>query len=311
MMPIPTLDRLLAEARNRGPVRLVVAAAESTTALLAACLARRQRLADVVLTGDPAQLRRRLQELQEDPALFELVAAADDADAARRAVGMVRAGEAAVLMKGRLQTADLLRAVLDRRTGLRQEGRLLSDVLVADHPLSQEPRLVGVTDGGVNVAPDLAQKKAIVENAVALFRRLGHDRPRVACLCAVEKVSPAMPHTVDAQALAELNARGELAGCLVSGPLALDNALSVEAAREKGIDHPVAGRADVLLAPTIEAGNTLGKAFTYLAHARVAHVLVGALAPVLIPSRVERAEDKLLSIALGVLAATPQGGAGA
>lgn len=303
MMPIPTLERLLSEARARGPVRLVVAAAESTTALQAAGLARRQRLAEVVLTGDPAGLARRLVELGEDPALFTLVAASDDADAARRAVALVRGGEAGVLLKGRLQTSDLLRAVLDRRDGLRAEGRLLSDVLVADHPLSAEPRLVGVTDGGVNVAPDLGQKRAIVENAVALFQRLGYHRPKVACLCAVEKVSPAMPHTVDAQALAELNARGELAGCLVSGPLALDNALSEEAAREKGIDHPVAGHADVLLAPTIEAGNALGKSFTYLAHAHVAHVLVGALAPVLIPSRVERAEDKLMSIALGVLAA--------
>ncbi len=307
MMPIPTLERLLSEARARGPVRLVVAAAESTTALQAAGLARRQRLAEVILTGDPAGLRRRLAELGEDPSLFTLVAAEDDADAARRAVALVRGGEAVVLLKGRLQTGDLLRAVLDRRNGLRSEGRLLSDVLVADHPLAAEPRLVGVTDGGVNVAPDLGQKRAIIENAVALFQRLGYLRPKVACLCAVEKVSPAMPHTLDAQALAELNARGELGGCLVSGPLALDNALSEEAAREKGIDHPVAGHADVLLAPTIEAGNALGKSFTYLAHAHVAHVLVGALAPVLIPSRVERAEDKLMSIALGVLAAAPGG----
>lgn len=304
-MPIPTLERLLDAARARGPLRLVVAAAESGTALRAAAMARRQRLADVALTGDPAGLRRRLAELGEDPALFDLVPAADDAEAARVAVGMVRAGEAAILMKGRLQTGDLLRAVLDRKAGLRQGGQLLSDVLVADHPLSAEPRLVGVTDGGVNVAPDLAQKRAIIENAVALFRRLGHERPKVACLCAVEKVTAAMPHTEEARALAEANARGDFPGCQISGPLALDNALSLEAAREKGIDHPVAGRADVLLAPTIEVGNALGKAFTYLAHAHVAHVLVGALAPVLIPSRVERAEDKLLSIALGVLAADP------
>ena len=303
MKPIPTLERLLAEARARGPRRLVVAAAESDTALKAAAMARRQRLAEVALTGDAEALRRRLAELGEDPALYELRPAADDAEAARLAVGMIRAGEAAVLMKGRLQTGDLLRAVLDRRSGLRHGGRLLSDVLVADHPLPGERRLVGVTDGGVNVAPDLEQKRAIIGNAVELFGRLGYARPLVACLCAVEKVSAAMPHTGDAQALAELNARGELPGCLVSGPLALDNALSLEAAREKGIDHPVAGRADLLLAPTIEAGNALGKAFTYLGHAHVAHVLVGALAPVLIPSRVERAEDKLLSIALGVLAA--------
>jgi phosphate butyryltransferase len=220
---------------------------------------------------------------------------------------MVRAGEAAVLMKGRLQTSELLRAVLDRSAGLRA-GRLLSDVMVADHPLSSTPRLLGVTDGGVNVAPTLAQKREILLNAVALFQRLGYERPKVACLCAVETVSEAMPHTLDARELAAANARGELPGCVVSGPLALDNALSIDAARAKGIDHPVAGRADLLLVPTIETGNALGKAFTYLGRSQVAHAVMGARAPVLIPSRVERAQDKLLSIALGVLAAArPEG----
>lgn len=303
MIPIPTLDRLISEARAVGPLRLAVAAAESETALAAAAAARRQRIADVALVGDPAAIAERLADLGEDPALFQVVSARDDADAARRAVAMVRAGEVSVLMKGRLQTADLLRAILDRDTGLRRPGRLLSDVMVADHPLAHAPRLLGVTDGGVNVAPTLEQKRAIVENAAELFRKLGFERPRVACLCAVETVTTAMPHTLDAQSLAQANADGALGGCVVSGPLALDNALSEEAARAKGIDHPVAGRADVLLAPTIEVGNALGKAFTYLAHRHVAHVIVGAQAPVLIPSRTERAEDKLLSIALGVLSA--------
>jgi len=302
MMPIPTLDRLVAEARTLGPLRLVVAAAENDTALQAAALARRQRIADAILVGDEARVRARLKDLGEDPALFRFEPAASDADAARRAVAMIRAGDAAILLKGRLQTAELLRAILDRSEGLRA-GRLLSDVLVADHPLSKQARLLGVTDGGVNVAPTLAQKKEIVENAVRLFHALGYERPRVAPLCAIESVSEAMPHTQDAQALAQMNARGELDGCVVSGPLALDNALSPEAAREKGIDHPVAGRADVLLVPTIETGNALGKAFTYLAHRHVGHVIVGARAPVLIPSRVERAEDKIYSIALGVLSA--------
>jgi phosphate butyryltransferase len=301
-LPIPTLDRLLAEARAAGPRRIVVAAAESDTALAASALARRQRIADVVLVGDGPALEARLRGLGEDPSLFTLVPADGDADAAARAVAMVRGGEASVLLKGRIPTADLLHAVLHRQTGLRA-GRLLSDVLVADHPIARAPCLVGVTDGGVNVAPNLAQKREIVLNAVALFRSLGVAVPRVACLCAVETPTDAMPHTREAQALAEMNARGEIPGCIVSGPLALDNALSLDAARAKGIDHPVAGRADILLVPTIEAGNALGKAFTYLAHRHVAHVIVGALAPVLIPSRVERAEDKLYSIALGVLAA--------
>ncbi len=306
MMPIPTLARLLEEARARGALPVVVAAAESDTALAAAAHARRKRIAEVVLVGGPEEIRARLALQGEDPARYRIVPAKDDAEAARTAVAMIRGGEAAVLLKGRIRTADLLHAILDRASGLRA-GRLLSDVLVADHPLSETARLVAVTDGGVNVAPTRAQKKEIVENAVLLFRRLGYELPKVACLCAAETVSEAMPHTVDARALAEMNAAGEIAGCVVSGPLALDNALSEAAARAKGVDHPVAGRADVLLVPTIETGNALGKAFTYLAKTPVAHVIVGARAPVLIPSRVERAEDKLCSIALGVLVARAQG----
>jgi phosphate butyryltransferase len=280
----------------------VVAGAENDTALTAVAHARRKRIAEVVLVGGERGIRARLAALGEDPDRYRIVDAPTDADAARRAVALVRAGEGSVLMKGRIKTGDLLHAILDRTEGLR-EGRLLSDVLVAEDPLSEEARLVAVTDGGVNVAPTLAQKREILTNAVALFRRLGHPRPKVACLCAVETVTAAMPHTVEAQALAEENAAGALRDCVVSGPLALDNALSEDAARAKGIDHPVAGRADILLVPTIETGNALGKAFTYLAKKPVAHVIVGARAPVLIPSRVERAEDKLCSIALGVVCA--------
>jgi phosphate butyryltransferase len=302
-MPILTLAHLLEEARAVGPLPVVVAAAENDTALTAVAHARRKRIADVILVGGERGIRARLAALGEEADRYRIVDAASDADAIRRAVALVRAGEAAVLMKGRVRTGDLLHVVLDRAEGLRA-GRLLSDVLVAEHPLSEEPRLVGVTDGGVNVTPTLAQKREILANAVALFRRLGYARPRVACLCAVETVTPAMPHTLDAQALAEASAAGELRDCVVSGPLALDNALSEDAARAKGIDHPVAGRADVLLVPTIETGNALGKAFTYLAKMPVAHVIVGARAPVLIPSRVERAEDKLCSIALGVVCAS-------
>jgi phosphate butyryltransferase len=302
LKPITTLDQLLAEACARGPRRLVIAAAESETALGGALLAKRRRLADPILVGDPAALATQLRALGENPSGWTLCPARDDDDAARRAVAMVRGGEADLLMKGRLSTGSLLRAVLDRTDGLRT-GRLLSDVLVADHPLGSPPRLIGVTDGGIVVAPTLAQKRAIIENAAALFHRLGHPRPRIACLCAFELVNEAMPHTGEAAELARLNAAGEITGCEVSPPLALDAALSLESAVTKGITHPVAGRADLLLAPNIETGNALGKAFTWLARARVAHVVVGARAPVLIPSRVERAEDKLLSIALGVLAA--------
>jgi len=300
--PIRTLDELVVRARALGPRVVAVPAAESETALAAVVEARRRGIARGLLLGDREGLVDRLWKLEEDPSHHEIVHEPDDRRAAAIAVGRVRAGEASLLLKGRLPTGDLLRAVLDRDHGLRT-GRILSDVMVSEHPSSPPRRIVGITDGGVNVAPRLAEKQAILQNAVRVFHRLGFARPVVAVLCAVETPSSAMPHTQDARALAEMAARGEIEGCDVVGPLALDNALLPWAAKAKGIEHPLAGRADVLLVPTIEAGNILGKAFSWLAGKPVAHVIEGARAPVLIPSRVERADDKLLSIALGILSA--------
>lgn len=302
MPPARSIAELLDRARAAGPRRIAVPAAESDSALAAVVEARRRGLAESVLLGDARALAHRLWLLEDDPGHYQIVHEPDDAAAARRAVALVRSGEAQVLLKGRLPTGALLKVVLDRAEGLRA-GRLLSDVLVTEHPGDDPPRLLGLTDGGVNVAPDLAAKRAILDNAVQVFHRLGFQRPVVACLCAVETPTEVMPHTLEAQALVEMARRGEIGGCEVTGPLALDNALFAWAARAKGIEDPLAGRADVLLAPTIEVGNVLGKAFTYLARRAVAHVVQGARAPVLIPSRVDRPEDKLASIALGVLAA--------
>ena len=300
MEPIRTLDELVVRARALGPRVVAVPAAESETALAAVVEARRRGIARGLLLGDREGIVDRLWKLEEDPSHHEIVHEPDDRRAAAIAVERVRAGEASLLLKGRLPTGDLLRAVLDRDHGLRT-GRILSDVMVSEHPAAQPRRVVGITDGGVNVAPGLVEKRSILENAVRVFHRLGFERPVVAVLCAVETPTEAMPHTGEARALAEMAARGEIEGCEVVGPLALDNALFPWAARAKGIEHPLAGRADVLLVPTIEAGNLLGKAFSWLAGKPVAHVIEGARVPVLIPSRVERAEDKLLSIALGLL----------
>lgn len=296
-----TLNELLDRARAAGPTRIVIPAAESSTALEAAVEARRRDLARSILFGDQQALIDRLWKLGEDPAHYEIVHQPDDAAAARLAVTRVREGQAEVILKGRLGTGALLKAVLDRENGLRT-GRLLSDVMVTEHP-GEEQRLVCVTDGGVNVAPSLADKKTILENAVRVFQRMGFERPAVAVLCAAETVTEAMPHTLEAQALVQMAEKGEITGCDVVGPLALDNALFAWAAQAKGIKHPLAGRCDIFLCPSIEVGNVLGKAFTYLAEKSVAHVIEGARAPVLIPSRVERAKDKLLSIALGAIMA--------
>ncbi|HUG41517.1 MAG TPA: phosphate acyltransferase [Longimicrobiales bacterium] len=273
---ITTFDALLAAAAGlRVPV--AVAAADSATARAAMDLAADRDIATPVWVEGTGEA------------------------AAREAVARVRAGEARVLLKGSLRTDELLRAVLDRDSGLRT-GRLLSDVLLYEDSNAGAPRLVGVTDGGINPAPDEAALRVIVANAVAVFRALGHPRPRVALLSATEAVGEAVPSTVRARAVAEW-AASSLDSCDVAGPLALDNALLPSAAEAKGIGGPVAGRADVLVAPSIEAGNILGKAAKYLGGSITAHVIVGAAAPVLIPSRVESAEDKLHSIALGAILA--------
>ncbi|MFP4624152.1 MAG: phosphate acyltransferase, partial [Gemmatimonadota bacterium] len=245
---------------------------------------------------------------------LEHVDGAGDEDAfrvatARRAVALARSGEVAVLLKGWLRTDQLLRAALDRETGL-GTGRLLSDVLLYEDTLAGETRLVGITDGGINPAPDPAALIQIVGNAVDVFRALGFERPRVALLSATEAVSEAVASTVAARAVAEW-AASELPAADVDGPLALDNALLESAAREKGIGGPVAGRADIMVAPSIEAGNILGKGVKYLGGSITAHVVVGAAVPILIPSRVESAVDKLHSIALGVLLARERSSAAA
>jgi phosphate butyryltransferase len=231
---------------------------------------------------------------------LEGVAIVESDRPAEAAVALASRGDVEILMKGHVRTDELLRAVLDRNTGLRT-GRLLSDVLLYEDTLAGTRRLVGVTDGGINVAPTLAQKRDIVANAIEVLHRIGLPRPRIALLSATEAVSEAVPSTVDAQELARLGAEGAFGEADVFGPLALDNALLPSAAQAKGIVHPVAGHADCLVVPNIEAGNVLGKAVKYLGGSSCGHVIAGARLPVLIPSRVESAEDKLNAIALGVI----------
>jgi phosphate butyryltransferase len=193
-----------------------------------------------------------------------------------------------------------MKPILDKQHGLRGDN-LLSDILVVENPATDE--LLGLSDGGLNILPDLAQKKQIVENAVAVFHNLGYAEPRVGIMAAVESVKDSMPATLDARELTAMNGRGEIRGCRVYGPLALDIAVSRQAAEHKGILHDVAGRVQIMVMPAIESGNLLGKAFTYYLKLTVAHVVMGARLPVLIPSRNESDNDKLHSLALGVLSA--------
>lgn len=285
-------------AVGRTPARLAVVCADDGVALEAVASAVGLGIVVPVLFGDLAAIEAKAPAALLDRC--ELVAAGSAQDAARLASLAARAGDVDVLMKGALRTDQLLRAALSADAGLRT-GRRLSDVAFYDDRVQGAPRLVGITDGGLSIAPTLADKRDIVRNAVAVLHRLVFARPRIAIMSATEAVTGAMPSTLDARTLTEEGARGDFGDCDVYGPLALDNALSPAAAAAKGIDHPVAGHADCLVAASIEAGNHLGKAAKYLAGSVLGHVIAGARVPILIPSRVESAEDKLTSICLGVI----------
>jgi len=300
---VHTFAELRCRAQQLGPKRVAVVVADDEIALTAASLALQTGIAKPVLIGDT----RKIRSMAEGLGLSELCAGAEfvhaDAGAANVAARLARDGKADILLKGHLRTDELLHAVLDKENGLRT-GHLLSDVLLYEDVLAGERRLVGLSDGGLNVAPNLEQKKQIVENAIEVMRCLGIVRPKMAIMSASEVVSESLPSTVDARALTEMGAAGVFGDADVYGPLALDNALLESAARAKGINSPVAGHADCLIAPNIEAGNMFGKSVKYLGGSQCGHVVVGARVPILIPSRVESADDKLNAIAMGVLFAS-------
>jgi phosphate butyryltransferase len=279
--------------------RLAVAAAAEPDVLRAVADARARGVVEPILVGERDAVARAADEAGVDVSSMEIDDVPGIEAATRRAVALVSSGEAAMLMKGLVETSVLLRAVLDRESGLRS-GSVLSHLAIFE--VEGFPRPLGVTDAAMSIAPDYAAKKAILENAVAFFRSIGYDEPKVAILAAKEKVSEKMPATTDAALLVEAFRRGEITGCLVDGPFALDNAVSVEAARTKGIDSPVAGLADILLLPQIESGNVLYKALAFLSRSRHAGVIVGARAPIVLTSRADSHAAKLDSISLAAYA---------
>jgi len=299
---IRNFTQLRSVARALGASRVAIVCADDDVALTAAWDALSSGIATPLLIGNGKKIEARVRALGLEGLLAadRIIDVADSAQAALTACRMAASGEADILLKGHLRTDELLRALLDRENGLRT-GRLLSDVLLYEDVLSGAPRLVAITDGGLNVLPTLDQKRQIVLNAIDVLHAIGIARPRVALMSATEVVTESIPSTVDALALAAMAERGEFGEAMLFGPLALDNALVLSAAEAKGITNPVAGRADCLVVPNIEAGNLLGKAVKYLGHSQCAHVVVGARVPILIPSRVESSDDKVNAMALGVL----------
>ena len=299
---IRKLDELLAAAKQGQTMRLVVAAAQDEDVLGAVCKAAEEGLIIPILVGD----RNAIFEIADREALnvsnYEIVDITDLTEAAKASVKMVSEGKGDFLMKGLIDTAILLKAVLDKEIGLRTD-RLLSHVMIYDVP--HYHKLIYLTDGGMNIEPSYDEKVKIVENAIDACKALGTEVVKVAALAAKEKVSEKMPTTVDARKLQELCETGYFGeGVIVEGPLAMDLAVSEEAAAVKKFNSKIAGDTDILMVPTIEVGNGIGKTLTYLAGAESAGIIMGAKVPVVLVSRADSYEAKLNSIALGSVIAS-------
>jgi len=297
---INSFDQLLEFAKSRHAIKIAVAAANDLHVLGSLAQARKEGLAEAILVGNRHEIESTLLNAGISLELFDYEHVdGDPADQSRRAVQLVAAGKAQVLMKGLVDTSVLLKALLAEKK-FRTE-RAMSIVGLLEVPTY--PKLILATDIGMNIEPDLPRKKELIENAVQVANVLGNKYPKVAVVCAKEKVDAKMQETLDAQALVEMNKAGELSGCMVSGPLALDNAVSMQAARTKGIDDAVAGDADILLVPDLVSGNILYKTLVFLGGAKSGVVLVGAGVPVVVNSRADSVDSKLHSIAAASLLA--------
>ena len=289
---------LLARASGAPPLPTAIAHPCDANALASAVDAAKAGLIIPILVGPRARIEAAAKAADVDIAPFRLVDTPHSEASAAAAVALVRQGEAGLLMKGSLHTDELLHAVLEPETGLRT-GRRLSHVYLFDVPGYPRPLLI--TDAAVNIAPALEEKRDIIQNAIDLAHVMGVAEPRVAVLSAVETVNPKIPSTVDAAALSKMAERGQIQGGLVDGPLAFDNAVSPAAASEKGIVSPVAGQADILLVPDLEAGNMLAKQLSFLAGADAAGIVLGARVPIILASRADSERTRLASCAVAVL----------
>jgi len=290
-------DEMIAHVKQHKKGKTIIAGAQTDSALEAAILAKREGLADSILVGDKALILEMLNKAAPDlKDAFEIVDTGSDLKkASQTAVAIAREGKGDLILKGKMDTAMLMKAVLDKEIGLRVSD-VISDVFAYEHPEGLKIQ----SDGGINILPDLGEKVAIVKNAVQVAHALGNPKPRVAMICAVEMVNPKMPATVDAALIAKMNDRGQIPGCVVEGPMAFDNAVDKEAARIKGITSEVGGQADILIFSNIETGNVHGKMLTYYCHYRVAHIVVGTKVPIMIPSRADTGETKMLCMAMGL-----------
>jgi phosphate acetyltransferase len=291
-------DRLIAAAKKLKPIATAVAHPCDETSLKGALEAGEAGLIKPILVGPKKKIAAVAKQFSLDLGSIDIVDVPHSQAAAEKAVELVRTGKADLLMKGSLHTDELLAEVVKRETGLRT-GRRISHVFVMDVP--GHAQTLFITDAAVNIAPDLESKRHIIQNAIDLFAGLGLGTPKVAILSAVETVTPSIPSTIEAAALCKMADRGQITGGELDGPLAFDNAVSPEAARIKGIKSPVAGQAQILMVPDLEAGNMLAKNLTFLSHADAAGIVLGARVPIILTSRADHVRTRMASCAVAAL----------
>lgn len=297
---VKNFEEVLKKVKSLETKTVAVAVAQDEPVLQAIMEAKNQGIANAILVGDEEKIKVVAASINMDLSQFEIVHEANAAKAALKAVELVSSGKADMVMKGLVDTANFLRAVLNKEVGLRS-GRLMSHVAVFE--ISGVDRLIFLTDAAFNMYPELKDKVDIINNSVKMAHAIGIECPKVAPICAVEVVNPSMPATLDAAMLSKMSDRGQIKGCIVDGPLALDNALSEEAAKHKNVTGPVAGKADIMVLPNIEAGNVMYKTLTYTSNSKNGGLLVGTTAPVILTSRSDSFETKMNSIALAALVA--------
>ncbi|MCX6278230.1 MAG: bifunctional enoyl-CoA hydratase/phosphate acetyltransferase [Bacteroidetes bacterium] len=282
-------------AKKSGKKRLAVAVAHDEHCLEAICAVDKMGMVEAVLVGNEKKIREIAKKLNLDVSGMKIIHEEIDANSVKIAVKMVRNHEADILMKGNVPTATFLRGVLDKENGLRK-GEVLSHFALFELPTYH--KLLGLTDAAMILAPDFKTKVALTVNAVEFMNKLGYTKPKVAVLAAVEMVNEAMQATLDGALLSKMSQRGQIKNCIIDGPLAYDNAVSAASAKHKGIVSEVAGDADLLIAPDIEAGNVLYKAWGFSANAKLAAVVLGAAAPIVLTSRSDTEESKQASIVM-------------
>jgi len=293
---IKSFDQLLDRVKKGKRKTLAICCAEGKEIIQSAKMAQDERLLTSVLIGNRDRIETICKEVDLDLSKIEILDEQNPELTPEVAVSLVKEKKADMLMKGKVSTAGLLKAVLDKEKGLRA-GKLLSHVAVVE--VKNYPKLMLVTDGGMNIRPDVTKKVAILENAIEVAKKLGIHKPKAACLTAIETVNPEMPETIDASVITKMAEREDIKDVIVDGPLAFDVAVDKKSAQIKGIDSLIAGDTDIFLVPDIACGNIMVKALIYLADAKVGGIVVGGGAPIVLLSRSDTAEMRLYSMALG------------